>query len=219
MTLCQNQKIPQPLRLEGLVEAEQPTLKFKPLAATDFSEDARKRFWEGVQIKGPDECWEWIGYKRPKSKYGTFYLNGGYYSSHRSSFALHNEIVPENRLICHTCDNPPCCNPKHLFAGTHMDNSNDMIMKGRSRTVEPERMSAIMKVKSARGSTHSSVTRPDRVSKGSSHWNSALTEDDVLDMRSLFNQGATQASLCRSYGLTRFAVCDIVRRRNWRHLP
>lgn len=88
------------------------------------------RFWSHVAIGGADDCWEWQATRAPKG-YGQFSIAGCQMRSNRVAFAIANGSFPP--LACHTCDNPPCCNPKHLFGGTVKDNVDDMISKGRER--------------------------------------------------------------------------------------
>ena len=88
-----------------------------------------ERFWRKVDFRYSDGCWTWnastIGY--PPFEYGHF--NGS--TAHRYSYQLHHGDIPEGMFVCHTCDNPLCINPKHLFLGTAKDNSQDRINKGR----------------------------------------------------------------------------------------
>ena len=89
------------------------------------------RFWEKVDKRGPDECWEWTASTNSKG-YGRLSSGRGVYlKAHRTAFVLSCGPIPEDLNVLHTCDNPPCCNPKHLFLGTFKDNTHDMIRKGR----------------------------------------------------------------------------------------
>ena len=91
-----------------------------------------QRFWEKVDKRGDDECWEWTGAKTRPNAYGYFRVSGSLAVAHRVSYELAYGGIPEDKQICHTCDNPACVNPSHLFVGTHTDNMQDKVAKGRN---------------------------------------------------------------------------------------
>lgn len=86
--------------------------------------------WKRVAVGGVDECWLWEG-ARSDTGYGTFTLENRSLKPHRLAYELTHGQIPTGMLVCHSCDNPPCCNPAHLFLGTHADNKRDCQRKGR----------------------------------------------------------------------------------------
>jgi hypothetical protein len=95
-------------------------------------------FWSRVGVAEEDVCWPWTGPKTDRG-YGLYApLPGVVMRTHRVAYALHNGGIDDGLLVCHRCDNPSCCNPKHLFLGTNSDNMRDMVAKGRNKPLNGE---------------------------------------------------------------------------------
>ena len=90
-----------------------------------------KRFWLKVAIRNNNECWNWKASIKPNG-YGQFRLKEKIKYAHRTAWELTNGKIPDDICILHYCDNPKCCNPNHLFLGTHQDNIADRVAKGRT---------------------------------------------------------------------------------------
>ena len=91
-------------------------------------------FFEKID-KSDDEngCWKWQA-ALDGNDYGIFCVFKTNFRAHRFSYEWHKGLIPKGMMVCHTCDNPPCVNPDHLFLGTAKDNAQDMVKKGRNRT-------------------------------------------------------------------------------------
>ena len=76
-------------------------------------------------------CWEWVGWHQQGTGYGSFRINEKVHRVHRLIYECCVEEIPANIFVCHKCDNPPCCNPVHLFLGTEQDNIIDCVRKNR----------------------------------------------------------------------------------------
>ena len=139
---------------------------------------------------GPDACWEWQGY-RDKNGYVAIKHNKIQDRAHR--FAYEDAIgpIPEGRnwCVCHHCDNPPCCNPRHLFLGTRKDNTQDMIKKGRNN--------------------------PPR---GAGHAGSKLSESDVLEIVAMSMDGYPHRETAKRFGVAQPVISYICTGKSWTHL-
>lgn len=87
-----------------------------------------QRFWNKVE-KG-QRCWKWLGAKK-KNGYGNFGTPQGTWIAHRMAFLLSAGSINVNLYVLHSCDNPSCVNPKHLFQGTQKQNLEDAKEKSR----------------------------------------------------------------------------------------
>ena len=181
-----------------LMQAEQPMAPYRVMIGSP------SRFWRKVVITDePDACWEWHG-RLDEHGYGLAYPNGkagGAEAAHRMAYRMTKGPIGDSLLICHTCDNPPCVRPDHLFQGTHNDNAQDRIAKGRSRSGPPL--------------------------CGSSNGRSKLTEAQVVEIRRLHalrrgRSGArgeyTVKQLALRFRVSRQTIVHIVTRRQWRHV-
>ena len=103
----------------------------------NYPQNIIDNFWSKVNYPGNDiDCWEQIAAKGSNRRvYGTFSIKSSQYHktfrAHRFAWEFYNGPIPDKLLVLHKCDNPPCCNPEHLFLGTEQDNMTDKINKNR----------------------------------------------------------------------------------------
>lgn len=148
-------------------------------------EEKERWFWSKVLIK--NGCWEWP--RLSNTGYGGLRVNGKFILAHRFAWMLTFGPIPDGKLVCHHCDNPPCCNPEHLFLGTKLDNYKDMESKGRDRKAQGERQ-----------------------------WYHKLTNAEVERLIEMRRNGNTYVSIARVFGLHKSTVYGICKGRTWRHL-
>lgn len=104
--------------------------------------DIEARFWSKVDRRGENECWEWTAKSKNNFGYGVFHpRKPETVGAHRFSLALKlGRPITPGPFACHTCDNPPCVNPKHLYEGTSQDNVDDAVARQRHKhgTMDPK---------------------------------------------------------------------------------
>ncbi|MDV4166197.1 HNH endonuclease [Rhizobium leguminosarum] len=145
-----------------------------------------ERFFRFVGLRSG--CWKWIGSTDPNG-YGRMNVSGKPILAHRISYTIHRGQIPKGMVVCHSCDNPNCVNPDHLFLGTQADNVTDMHNKGRA-------------IK--------------RALSGENHGNAKLTEEAVKEIR---NSKESTSSLARKFGVSRAVVYAARERKTWTHIP
>lgn len=133
-------------------------------------------------------CWVWGGYAQ-RNKYGRLTVRKSSRLVHRWSYAAFNEEIPIGKIVCHSCDNPSCCNPAHLWVGTFSDNTQDMIEKGRSE---------------------------DR--KGEKNPGAVLSEAGCLHIRESLYRKHSPRELAEKYNCSVATIRDVYARRTWRHV-
>jgi hypothetical protein len=140
-----------------------------------------KRFWDKVtKSSNPDACWGWTAFIDPDG-YGKLkvreYSNWRHMAASRLSWLIHIGSIPKGKNVCHTCDNPQCTNPKHLWLGTARQNQLDKVKKqrqaigsncGAAKLNETEVRE--IKIRIQNGETDSSICLDYRVSPGAIWW-------------------------------------------------
>lgn len=224
-----------------------------PLATKYFASaykglSAYERFQ--AQIGNMETCWEWVG-GWDKDRYGSFKATHDgitHDRAHRFSYHYHKGVIPKGMHVCHTCDNPRCVNPDHLFLGTPKENMQDKIAKGRSRIPKGEdshyakitedqarsilldmrsytriarenglTISGVSDIKNGNSWVHLGITPV----KGSNRnidkrgKSNTFTEDDIRLIRS---SNERSIDLAVKYGSNPQTICDIRKRRSWKHV-
>jgi hypothetical protein len=151
------------------------------------------RFWNYVDIKTPEECWEWLRALNNKG-YGKFSINKGHIGiyAHRFSYWCTYNFYPGKLNVCHSCDNPKCCNPNHLWLGTQLDNIKDCVKKKRN-SPPPIPINQINRAK--------------------------LTLAQVLEIKLLFkSENFTCESVAKLYNMSNEAIRQIKIGKSWKHV-
>lgn len=167
------------------------------------------RLWAKVLPK-PSGCWEWQGSKDRNGYARISFRNYPHLVSRIILSKALNRKLGRLELACHTCDNPSCCNPSHLFLGTHQDNSNDMVQKQRhGAVIRPE----AFKTNGLRMKGH--LPRFE----GEAHPQAKLTEDQVRAIRAMYvPRKVTLKMVAAAFNVDFTTVHDIIRRKSWTHI-
>lgn len=148
-----------------------------------------EKFWNRVDRSGGrNACWPWLRY-RAKSGHGRLYRYPKLELSHRIAWELTYGKIPDGLDVCHRCDNGWCCNPKHLFVGTHSDNMADKERKNRGNHV-----------------------------RGESVYNARLFEKNIATIRKLKHSGKTNEEIATIFNVTASTISKVCNGRTWRHV-
>jgi hypothetical protein len=157
-----------------------------------FDSDFEKRF-HSRYTRG-NGCWLWSG-ACDQDGYGVIKYKKRQYRVHRVMYELCNGPIPNGKVVMHTCDVPGCVRPDHLKVGTNLENTRDMVSKGRKH-----------------------LTIGSKAQQGVLNGRARLTEEDVRKIRRRFAEGELQINLAPEFGITQGAVHKIIARRTWKHV-
>lgn len=165
-----------------------PRKKFDRLGLPD-------KFWHFVDVRGPGDCWVWLGCTN-MGGYGQRWYKGKLTVTNRIVL-MASGVDLKGMLSCHTCDFPPCCNPRHLYAGTSLDNARDRRERGRIGYL-----------------------------KGEDHGSSKITQAQAMRIKKEFHsrpflRGSHRISvsgICKKYGISSSQVYKIAYGDLWSHL-
>lgn len=154
------------------------------MATSNYTSTDPQNFWSKIAITSDDnQCWLWLA-GCSKDGYGNYRSM----VSHRIAWSYPNYVIPKGMKVCHSCDNPKCCNPKHLFLGTNQDNMDDMKKKGRSPN-----------------------------NKGEKNPRSILTDNQVTEIRKKYSpERRNRSALAREYGISLTQMARIVHNEQWK---
>lgn len=170
------------------------TEKRRGMGATEY-------LWSQIDVRGPDECWPWIGRMRGGDGRGYISIDGQRYIVPRLVYELAHGAMPDDKWALHTCDNPPCCNPAHIYPGTPQDNVRDKVERGRT----------------PKGERNGRYTHPETVPRGEKHHKAKLTEADVIEIRRKYtNHEASPNQIAKEYNVSRWTVRRIVAHNAWK---
>ncbi len=160
----------------------------------------KERLYRHIDVKGSDDCWPFSGYLNKKG-YGRIRIKIDGKWKYRPSHAVALELElghPITGWGCHRCDNPPCCNPAHIYDGNAATNADDCVTRKRHTYQQPNFPKA----------------------RGERHPLAKLTESAVIDIRRRYAAGGiSQQALADEYGVNQTKISEVVRRRTWRHIP
>jgi len=133
-------------------------------------------------------CWLWEG-SVYSNGYGKFSIGNKIVYPHRVVYTIFIGEIPDRKLVCHSCDNRLCCNPTHLWAGTHEDNMLDMVKKNRAWYI--------------------SLYRED-------NYNSKLTERDIPKIRRMLACSYSQRNIGKVFGVSKTTIGYIKQGKTWK---
>lgn len=169
---------------------KKPRSRAVPIVFRDYLQRIvrESKFWRHINVAETiNECWPWVGKLWPNG-YGTVMFSGHAIGSHRLAYFFVYGDIPDGLLVLHHCDNRPCCNPFHLYAGNSKQNADDCW--GRGRGVQ-------------------------NVFHGIEHGMAKLSDEQVIEIR---QSCESHSEISIQYGIGKTQVGRIKRLEQWKHL-
>lgn len=164
----------------------------------ETKKETQQRFW--LKVKKTDSCWNWTAGLR--YSYGIFSIKNKSFVAHRLSWMWTFGKIPKGLIVCHTCDNGKCVNPKHLFLGTQQDNVADRVKKG--RTARGDKSGARLYPESYQGEKNSAAK---------------LKESDILKIRKMyFEDTYSKSTLAKMFNIDYSTLRRIAKKETWKHI-
>lgn len=175
-----------------------------PKGASSFSKETKDWIWSKINRGSDSECWPCytanneFGYPRLR-------VFGALFKGHRLVYEMEFGEIPDGMLVCHKCDNPPCCNPNHMFIGSPKDNMSDASKKGRLATGDRHGSKPGRKKKE-----NFKVDKHTRTT-GEMASGSKFKDSTVLEVYEKYKRGGiSQAQLAKDYNMSASHVWGIV---------
>lgn len=159
----------------------------------EWTDKIINNFWE--KVNKTDSCWLWEAGVFKGNGYGQFRVGDKKMKAHRVAYILIKGEIPEDKILCHSCDNRICVNPNHLTPADHKYNTMDMQKKGRANR---------------------NVPKPNQ--RGSKNHASKLSEDDVSAIIALKKLGYSYKAIAEEYNVSISAIAQIIRGKKWQHV-
>jgi len=154
-----------------------------------LSDSVITRFLAYLEVGTRSKCWVWKGSLAVRGGYGQLNNKGRLLKAHRIAFELAFGKIPKGAHICHKCNNPPCCNPGHLYAGDNLSNTRDKIKAGTQFKIPPQ--------------------------AGEKNYQTKFKAADIKAIRSSSESGA---SLARKFKVSKASISAIRRFKTWKSI-